>query len=339
MRKIKMGIVGLGRLGSLHAENIAFNIPNTELHAVCSIIPGELELAQKEWGIPFGYSDFNEMIKNKDLEAVAILSPSPYHTEHIDLALKAGLHVFVDKPLGINVEECMMSEKAVKEHPDQIFMIGYMRRYDPSYKYAKELIKKGKIGKPFLIKLTSCDPEHTIEGAIRFGANSGGLFIDMTVHDIDLARWFLEDEAKTVYAIGGSFVHKEFDGYNDADNALALMQFQNGGMAMFHSGRNAANGYQVETEIVGPLGSLRIAAEPRKNLCTIFDQTGIVAECSQGFQERFAEAYLEEMKEFVRCIISGEKPGVTVEDGTMNTLVAFAATQSFHENRVIEIKG
>ena len=337
IKKIKVGIVGLGRLGRLHASNIAFNIPNAELIAVCSIIPEEVESVSKEWGIPFVYSDFSEMIKNKELDAVAILSPSPFHTEHINMALNAGLHVFVDKPLGINVEECRLSEKVVADHPNQIFMIGFMRRYDPSYRYAKQLIDQGKIGKPFLIKLTSCDPEHTIEGAIRFGANSGGLFIDMTVHDIDLARWFLQDEAEEVYAIGGSFVHKEFEGYNDADNTLALMRFKNGGIAMFHSGRNAAHGYQVETEIIGPLGSLRIAAEPRKNLCTIFDQNGIVNECSQSFQERFSEAYLEEMKEFIRCIITGEQPGITVHDGTMNTQVAFAATQAFHEKRIVKL--
>lgn len=335
--KIKVGIVGLGRLGRVHAANIAFNIPNAELHAVCSVIKEELDEVVEEWGIPYGYSEFGDMIKNKELDAVAILSPSPYHTEHIKMALEAGLHVFVDKPLGINVEECKMSETVVAAHPDQVFMIGFMRRYDPSYKYAKQLIEQGKIGKPFLVKLTSCDPEHTIDGAIRFGATSGGMFIDMTVHDIDLARWFLEDEAEEVYAIGGSFVHKEFEGYNDADNTLALMRFQNGGMAMFHSGRNAAHGYQVETEIVGPLGSLRIAAEPRKNLCTIFDQTGVVNECSQSFQERFAEAYLEEMKEFVDCIITNKKPGITVQDGTMNTKVAFAATQSFHEKRIVKL--
>ncbi len=337
IKKIKVGIVGLGRLGRVHAYNIAFNIPNAELIAVCSVIPEEVESVSKEWGIPYVYADFGEMIKNKELDAVAILSPSPFHTEHIEMALNAGLHVFVDKPLGINVEECKLSESAVARHPNQVFMIGFMRRYDSSYKYAKQLIDQGKIGKPFLIKLTSCDPEHTIEGAIRFGANSGGLFIDMTVHDIDLARWFLQDEVEEVYAIGGSFVHKEFDDYKDADNTLALMRFKNGGMAMFHSGRNAAHGYQVETEIIGPLGSLRIAAEPRKNLCTIFDQNGIVNECSQSFQERFNEAYLEEMKEFVRCIVTGEKPGITVHDGTMNTQVAFAATQAFHERRIVKL--
>ncbi len=337
MRKIKTGIVGLGRLGRLHAHNIAFNIPNAELVAVCSVVPEEVETVQKEWGIPYGYSDFSEMISNKELDAVAILSPSPYHVQHIEMALEAGLHVFVDKPLGVNVEECLRAEEIVAKHQDKVFMIGFMRRYDPSYLYAKKMIEQGKIGKPFLVKLTSCDPEHTIEGAIRFGANSGGMFIDMTVHDIDLARWYLQDEVEEVYAIGGSFVHKEFEGYNDADNTLALMKFKNSGMAMFHSGRNAAHGYQVETEIVGPLGSLRIAAEPYKNLCTIFDQNGVVKECSQSFQERFAEAYLEEMKEFINCIVEGKKPDITVHDGTMNTKVAFSATQSFHEKRVIKL--
>lgn len=337
MKKIKMGIVGLGRLGIEHARNIAFHLPNAELIAACSVIKDEVDRVQKEWGVPFGYTDFNEMIRNKELEAVAILSPSPNHVEHIIAALEAGLHVFVDKPLGVNVEECRLAEKAVEKHADQVFMIGFMRRYDPSYAYAKKLIEQGKIGKPFLLKLTSVDPEHAIEGAIRFGATSGGIFIDMMVHDFDLARWFLGQEVKQITAIGGAFVHEEFASYQDADNAAALIKFEDGAMAICHAGRNAAHGYHVETEIVGTKGSLRIAAEPRKNLCTIFDQTGVVNECSQNFQERFAEAYRIEMQEFIDCILENRRPDVTVYDGTKNTEVAFAATKAFRENSTVTL--
>lgn len=337
MEKVKVGIVGLGRLGIEHAKNLAFKIPNADLVAVCSVVKEEVEKVQSEWGIPYGYTDFNQMIANKELDAIAVLSPSPYHVEQIISALDAGLHVFVDKPLGVNVEECKQAEKAVEAHPDKVFMIGFMRRYDPSYAYAKEQIKKGKIGTPFLIRCASIDPENTIKDAIRFGATSGGLFIDITVHDIDLARWFLDQEVSQIYAIGGSYVHEEFGAYGDGDNVCALMKFKNNTMAMFHTGRNAAHGYHVETEIVGTKGTLRIAAEPRKNLCTIYDENGVVNECSQNFQERFAEAYRLEMQEFIDCIIEGRKPDITVYDGTKNTEIAFAATKAFRENIVIDL--
>ena len=337
MEKIKVGIVGLGRLGIVHAGNLAFRIPNAELIAVCSAEQSETDKVQKEWGIKYGYTDYTEMINNTELDAVAVLSPSPLHVEHIVAALDKGLHVFSDKPLGVNIEECREAEKAVERHPEKVFMLGFMRRYDPSYAYAKKLIDQGKIGKPFLVKCTSCDPEHTIEGAIRFGATSGGLFIDMAVHDIDLARWFLGEEVEEVYAIGGSYLYKEFDAYEDGDNTCALMKFKDKSMAMLHSGRIAQHGYQVETEITGTKGTLRIAAEPVKNMCAVFDNTGVVRECSQNFQERFEEAYRLEMQEFIDCIIEKRKPDITVYDGTRNTEVAFAATEAFKKGRIVKL--
>lgn len=332
-----MGIVGLGRLGHEHAKNIAFNIPNATLTAVCSVVPEEVAELQKSWGIPYGYTDFEEMLQNEELEAVAILSPSGLHVAHIEKALEAGLHVFVDKPLGVTVEECKKAEKLVEKAEDRVFFIGFMRRFDPSYAYAKQLINQGKIGKPFLVKLSSADPEHTIQEAIRFGATSGGIFIDMTVHDIDLARWLLQDDVTQIHAIGGSYAYEAFEGYGDADNACALMKFKNNGMALIHSGRIAAHGYVAEAEIIGTKGSLRVGYEPRKNLCTLLDETGIVLECSQSFQERFAEAYLLEMKEFVNCIIENRKPDITVYDGTKNTEVAFAMTEAFKNNTIVKL--
>ncbi|MCT4593867.1 MAG: inositol 2-dehydrogenase [Anaeromicrobium sp.] len=337
MKKVKVGIVGLGRLGIEHARNLAFKIPNAELIAVCSVVQEEVDKVQREWGIPYGYTNYDEMIKNEELEAVAVLSPSPFHVKQIVSALDAGLHVFVDKPLGVTVEECREAEKAVERNEDKVFMVGFMRRYDPSYAYAKKLIDEGRIGKPFLIKCTSCDPEHTIDGAIRFAATSGGLFIDMAVHDIDLARWYLGSEVDQIYAIGGSYVHEEFAKYGDGDNVCSLMKFKDNSMALFYAGRDAAHGYQVETEIVGTKGSLRIAAEPAKNMCKIFDNNGVVSECSQSFQERFSEAYVIEMQEFINCIVEERKPDITVYDGTKNTEVAFAATKAFQENIVVQL--
>lgn len=334
MKRIKVGIAGLGRLGMAHAKNIAFNIPNAELIAVCSILEEETQSIKANWGIPYAYTDYNEMIQNKELEAVVIVSPSPLHVTHISAALEAGLHVFTEKPLGVTVEDCKTAEKAVEAHPNQVFMIGFMRRYDPSYLYAKQLIDNGKIGKPFLIRCTSCDPENAIDGFLKFMKTSGGMFLDMTVHDIDLARWLLDDEVSQIYAIGGAYCHPETDQYG-GDNTCALMRFKGNGMAFFYSGRDAVHGYQVETEIVGTNGSLRIGAEPAKNMCVIYDDTGILRECSQSFQERFFDAYRIEMQEFIDCIIENRRPSITVYDGTKNTEVAFAATAAFRENKLV----
>jgi len=337
MRKIKIGVVGLGRLGKKHAENVAFRIPNAELTAVCSIKEEEVLQAKNEWGILHGYTDYYEMIQNEELDAVLIASSSGEHCRHIEAALKAGLHVFCEKPLGINLEECEAAEKAVEAYADKVFMLGFMRRYDASYHYAKKKIEEGNIGTPILVRAYGLDPENLVEGAIRFAKTSGGIFLDMAIHDIDLARWYLASNPINVYAIGGSYVHKEFEEFGDCDNACALMQFENGSMAMLYSGRTAPHGYHVETEIVGTKGTLRVSAVPQKNMVTIYDQNGAVQECVSGFLERFEQAYLNEVQEFVNCILENRKPEVTVYDGTLSTKAAYAATESFRKNQLVRI--
>lgn len=337
MDKIKFGIIGLGRLGIKHAENIAFRTPGAELTAVCALEKETIEKVQQDWGVKYGYTSYDEMIKNKELDAIFICSPSAHHCEQISKALDAGFHVFSEKPLGVSLEECKMAEAAVEKHPDKVFMLGFMRRFDPSYMYAKQKIKAGAIGKPILFRGYSVDPITAIDGAIKFAAHSGGQYLDMAVHDIDLARWFLESEAKTCYAIGGCYEFEEFAQYEDGDNCTALMQFENGTMGFFLAGRTAAHGYNVETEIIGTKGTLRIAGIPQKNHVEILDQHGVRRECSQSFLERFEEAYVNEIHEFVECIQTGKKPDVSVYDGTNSTITAYAATESFKENKLVHL--
>jgi myo-inositol 2-dehydrogenase/D-chiro-inositol 1-dehydrogenase len=338
MEKIKLGIVGLGRLGRKHAENIAFRIPNGELTAACSIIKEEVDDVVKGWGVKYGYTDFDEMLKNTELDGIVIASSSTEHCRQIEAALEAGFHVFSEKPLGLNIEECRNAEKAVERHPDKVFMLGFMRRYEESYVYAKKKIEEGAIGKPILIRCYGLDPVKAVRGAIAFAEKSGGLFLDMAIHDFDLARWYLGSEAKSVYAVGGCVAFEEFKKYNDADNGAALIQFDNGTMGMFYANRTCAHGYHIETEIVGTEGSLRIGTVPEKNLVTIFNETGAVRECSGGFLERFERAYLNEVQEFVNCIAEKRKPDVSVYDGTKSTEIAYAAKESFEGNKLVMIR-
>ena len=189
MKKIKVGIAGLGRLGKVHANNIAFKIPNAELTAACSIVPAELEYAKEKLGVTDVYTDYREMLAKADIDAVVIVTTSSEHCWQIEAALDAGKHVFSDKPLGVDVAQCKQAEKAVERHPELTFMLGFMRRYDKSYAYAKQKIDAGAIGTPYMVKATGIDPEALVEGSIKFAATSGGIFLDMASHDIDLMRW------------------------------------------------------------------------------------------------------------------------------------------------------
>lgn len=337
MKNIKIGAIGLGRLGYRHAENIAFKIPGVELIALCDSNETKLKEVTDKWNIPFAYTRFEDMIANDELDAVVITSPSHLHTTQISQALSAGLHVFSEKPLGTTLEECKVAETAVESHQDLVFMLGFMRRYDPSYIYAKEKIKSGEIGKPILFRGYSQDPESCINGAIAFAGHSGGQFIDMAVHDIDLARWFLESEPKSIFAIGGCYAHPEFGEFKDGDNVSALLHFKNEAMAFIFAGRTAPHGYNVETEIIGTKGTIRIASVPQKNMVEILDNYGVRKECSQDFLERFEAAYIEEIKEFVDCIQTGRKPEVTVYDGTKTTEIAYKCKEAFETNEIVRL--
>lgn len=336
-RVIKIGVAGLGRLGFLHAGNLAYKIKNVKLTALCDSDSDNLVKTKKQLNVEYGYTSFSEMLENKQLDAIAIITPSGLHCEQIELSLKSGLHVFCEKPLGVSIEDSLNAKKAVSDHPDKVFMLGFMRRYDPSYQYAKEKVDSGEIGRPVLFRSYSVDPISSIESVLSYIPHSAGQFVDMAVHDIDLARWFLKSEPKSIYAIGGCFAYPEFGKYDDGDNVTALMQFKNEAMAFFLAGRTAPHGYNVETEIIGTKSTIRIGSVPQKNLVEIIDQDGIRKECSQSFQERFEAAYKNEMQEFVDCIIENRKPDVKVEDGVQASKIAELATKSFKTNSLIKL--
>jgi myo-inositol 2-dehydrogenase/D-chiro-inositol 1-dehydrogenase len=332
---LKIGALGLGRLGRQHAYNIAFKIPGVELAALCDLDKPKLEDSATQWGIRNTYTRFEDMIQNKDLDAVVITSPSGLHARQISQALDAGLHVFSEKPLGTTVEECKIAEAAVERHPDKVFMLGFMRRHDPSYVYVKQKIDAGEIGRPILFRSYSQDPESCIAGAIAYCGHSGGQFIDMAVHDIDLACWMLKFTPKSIFAIGGCYAHPEFGLYKDGDNVGALMHFKNDAMVFLFAGRTAPHGYNVETELIGTKGILRVASVPQKNLVEILDEHGVRRECSQNFLERFEQAFLGELTEFAECIRTGRKPEVTVYDGALVTRIAYQCKEAFETNQLI----
>jgi myo-inositol 2-dehydrogenase/D-chiro-inositol 1-dehydrogenase len=335
MKKVRIGSVGLGRLGLRHAENIAGKIQNAELVALCDVDKAKMEEAAGRLGVKHRFSSFEELIACKEVDAVVLVSPSALHTAQIAAAMKAGTHVFCEKPLGVTVAECREAEKAVEARPDLVFMLGFMRRFDESYQYAHDKVAAGEIGRPVLFRSYSQDPEKFIQGAIAFAPHSGGQFLDMAVHDIDLARWFTGSEPETVYAIGGCYAHQEFAKHKDGDNVSCLMQFKNDCMVFLFAGRTAPHGYNVETEIIGTKGILRIASVPQKNLVEILDSHGVRKECSENFLERFDAAYVNEVQEFVSCIVENRKPTVTVYDGTRVSEIAYACKAAFEGGELL----
>ncbi len=335
MQKVRIGSVGLGRLGLQHAQNIATRVMNAELMALCDIDEKNLNETADRLNVLYRFTDFNEMAECEEIDAICIVSPSFHHTQQIEKALSCGKHVFCEKPLGVTVAECKLAEQAVETYSEQVFMLGFMRRFDESYMYAHQKVVSGEIGRPIMFRSYSQDPEKFIDGAIKFAGHSGGQFLDMAVHDIDLARWFLGTEPKSVYAIGGCYAHDEFAQYKDGDNVSCLMKFDHDEMVFLFAGRTAPHGYNVETEIIGTKGILRIASIPQKNLVEVLDANGVRRECSENFLERFETSYVNEMQEFVYCILEGRKPEVTVYDGTRVSEIAYTCKEAFETGELM----
>lgn len=338
MEKVKVAIAGLGRLGKIHANHLAHQIPGSTVTAACSVVESELEYAKSVLGVKDVYLDYNEMIDKGDFDAVAIVTSSGVHCAQLIRALEAGKHVFCEKPLGVTVDECLEAEKVVNAHPDLVFQLGFMRRFDPSYRYAMEKIQDGLIGEPYLVKAVGLDPLKFLPGAMAFLATSGGIFVDMAIHDIDLMRWYLNAEPTTVYAVGSTFGFPEIAKIGDVEAGCALYRFENGAMASIHTSRTAPYGYHIETEIVGTKGAIRIGQVPAKNGAVLYTDTGVGVECVEAFPERFETAFLDEKKVFIDCILNGKSPSVKVADGVRSAQIALATTQSLQTGKLVEIK-
>lgn len=337
--KVRIGSVGLGRLGYEHARNIASSVPGACLDAICDFDSGKLKQAADELDVPHRYDDFSEMCRNPELDAIAIVSPSSFHTEHIRTALEAGKHVFCEKPLDTSVERCREAELIVEAHPDKVFMLGFMRRFDISYQRAKAKIDRGDIGRIILIRAYSQDPVSSIESTLKFAPHSGGQFLDMCVHDIDLCRWFTGGASpKNLWAAGGCFAYPQYRDWNDGDNVSCLIQFEDETMAFLFAGRAAAHGCNVETEIIGTKGTLRVGSVGAGDMLEVLGENGVCRECCPDFMSRWHNAYIAEMTEFVSCIRENRRPDVTVYDGTAASETAHRCKESFETGKMLPFR-
>jgi myo-inositol 2-dehydrogenase/D-chiro-inositol 1-dehydrogenase len=188
---VRIGIVGVGRMGRRHAENLALRVPGAELVAACSPIGEELEWARDTLGVPGLYKDYAELLAHPGLDAVFLVTPVTLHPAQIIAGLQAGKHVFCEKPLSLDLDECLAVEAEAARHPHLKVMIGFVRRFDASYQDAQKSIAAGAIGRPFMVRSETCDQNDPSGFFVRFAPTSGGIFVDMSVHDIDLARWLL----------------------------------------------------------------------------------------------------------------------------------------------------
>ena len=337
MRKIRFGIIGVGRLGYEHACNLASRIPAAELVAICDGNEARAKEVADELGVEAVYTDPKELCADPNVEAVAIVTNTASHVDMIRIAMDAGKHVFCEKPLAENVEKCKEAEAIIEAHPDLIFMLGFMRRFDHSYEVAKKKIENGDIGDIILVRCYSQDPRAIIKGTLDYAPRSGGQFIDMSIHDIDLIRWLTGSEPDKLWAIGGCYEFPQYKEWDDGDNVSCLIQMKNNIMAFFFAGRTAAHGSAVETEILGTKGMLRIGSTPTDSLVQVFSENGVCQECYQDFVTRWHLAYIRELEVYCDAVLAGKQPAPNVYDGTKSTDIAFKCRRSFLENELLKM--
>jgi myo-inositol 2-dehydrogenase/D-chiro-inositol 1-dehydrogenase len=339
MEKVRLGIIGLGRLGRKHAENIFYKIPNAELVALCSIVQKELDSVSQEMDVKYVTKDYEEILNNKELDGVVIASNSQFHCKMICDAAEAGVkNIYTEKPLGMSNAEIDLIRDTVKKNDVSIFQIGYNRRFDSSYQAMKQKIDEGFIGKPILVKMINRDPASMAEYIIKFSPTSGGLVFDMLTHDYDSARWLVGSDAKSIYGLGGVYAYEGLAKVNDIDNCGILVGFKNGTMGWFETTRNCTYGYHVETEVFGTEGCIRVCTTPTKDRVTCLNVDGVNQKCVQWFYEYWEPSFIAEMQHFVDCIAGNKQPLVGLEDGYKAVQWALVAKKAVAERKVIEIK-
>ncbi len=333
MKKLQCAVIGLGRLGFHHATNLAGRIPAAELVAVSDISQVSLDLFTA--GVPNvkTYLDYHELLNDKEIDAVIVASSTSMHGIIVKDAVYAKKAVFCEKPLSLDLDEAEEIQKLVKKE-NAFVQLGFMRRFDSGYVVAKKKIESEKIGKPVSILAISRDPSCP---PIEFAKTSGGLVMDMSIHDIDLCRWFFGCEAVEAYAKGGVIRYPELGEIGDIDHANISLTFENGEMALLETSRNSTYGYDVRTEVVCERGGVFVGRlEDAPAVILTPEEMGVTT--LPGFLDRFEQAYFNEMKVFVKDVLEGNPVSVGVDDGVAAMIITKAIQKSLNTNKAVRIK-
>jgi myo-inositol 2-dehydrogenase / D-chiro-inositol 1-dehydrogenase len=330
MNAIRVGIVGLGRLGKRHAMNLAWHVPGARLVAACSPSQEERDWAHEQFSEVALHADYDALLADPSVDAVWLVTPTSLHAQQIIAALRAGKHVFCEKPLSLDIEECDAVIEEHARHPHLHVMIGFVRRFDASYRDAFERIEAGAIGRPFMVRSQTCDKNDPDGFFVRYAPASGGLFLDCSVHDIDLARWLLGNpRPRRVYASGTIAIHEGLRECNDIDNGVGVVEFDDGRLAVFYASRTMAHGHDTQTEVIGTAGALSVGRNPRLNRVEIADEHGMRNACTPTFFERFEDAFLREAQAFVALLRNGVSTGMTLEDAREATRIGRAMREAY----------
>ena len=327
---IKIGIIGLGRIGQVHLKNIQLFSPHAKVVAVCSGSQKSLPLAKK-FGVQNYFTSLEQMLAKVDMDALVIASPTGFHFDHLKLAIASEKHIFCEKPIDLSIQNIQLLKKQLDQTSVK-FMVGFNRRYDPNILKIKKELQMDRLGRVQSIKLISRDPGPP---PMEFIKTSGGLFLDMAIHDFDLARHLMGSEVTEVYATASIFGNLPLESVGDVDTAVTVLKFKNKGFATIENSRNSTFGYDQRVEVFGEQGMLS-ASNKADNTVSFSDNKGVHYPIPVGFFiERYKESYLNILDSFVESLVKNEDPELNVWDGLQSVAISLAAKKSSEENRVV----
>lgn len=332
MKKLNVGIIGAGRIGQVHAKSITYHIPQAKIVAISDIYYEGAEKVAESLGIPNAYEDYHEILNNPEIDAVLICSSTDTHADIALEAAEAGKHIFCEKPVDLTVAKIKKVIAAVEKAGVKL-QIGFNRRYDHNFAEIKRLANDGKLGKLQTIKITSRDPEPP---SIDYVKVSGGIFLDMTVHDFDMAR-FIGGEVEEVYANAAVTVDEAIGEAGDVDTALIALKFKNGAIGVIDNCRKACYGYDQRLEVFGTGGQASAANDTPTNVSYINENGNMTDKPLYFFLERYMQSFTDEMTEFINAVQNDELTKTTVNDGLEALRLGLAAKLSVKEHRPVKL--
>ena len=333
---LKIGIIGAGRIGKVHLESISYHVKNGKTyrktmygkkHKAC------LQLI-RSYGVSKVTKDYKDILNDKDIDAVLVCSSTDTHAAISIEAINAGKHVFCEKPVDHSIEKIQAVADALKEHPDIKFQVGFNRRFDHNFAAIRKAYDDGKIGEAHILKITSRDPEPPNPAYIKV---SGGIFLDMTIHDFDMACFLTDSDVEELYVNSAVLVDPAIGEQGDVDTAIITMKMANGALAVIDNSRKAAYGYDQRAELFGSKGMVATSNDTVSS-AVISNADGVTGEKPLFFfLERYMGSFSEEMRQFTEAVINDTEVPVGIHAGLQSVKIGLAARKSVEEHRPVKI--
>ena len=332
---LNIGIIGAGRIGKVHLESISYHVKNATVTAMADpFMNEETEKLIRSYGVSKVTKDYKDILNDTDIDAVLVCSSTDTHAAISIEAINAGKHVFCEKPVDHSIEKIQAVADALKEHPNIKFQVGFNRRFDHNFAAIRKAYDDGKIGEAHILKITSRAPEPPNPAYIKV---SGGIFLDMTIHDFDMACFLTDSDVEELYVNSAVLVDPAIGEQGDVDTAIITMKMANGALAVIDNSRKAAYGYDQRAELFGSKGMVATSNDTVSS-AVISNADGVTGEKPLFFfLERYMESFSEEMRQFTEAVINDTEVPVGIHAGLQSVKIGLAARKSVEEHRPVKI--